>query len=139
MPHPRAVARGPAIWFTPAMENGSLIALPLTIALIALICLGTLSPHPLVSAQAIGNDKLRHFLGFGSIVVPAALFRPRWLLFLIPFAIALGGVVELIQPFVGRDLDIRDFYADSLGVAVAAATASLVRLQVLRSYRARRV
>lgn len=120
------------------MENGALVAAPLTIALIVLICVGTLWPHPLLSSHALGNDKIQHFLGFGSIVVPAALFRPRWLLLLVPFTIALGGLVELVQPFVGRDLDIHDFYADSLGVAMAVILASLLRLHVLRSRRARR-
>lgn len=119
------------------MDIGIRYTAPLTLALVALICVGTLSPHPLLSQHELGSDKIQHLLGFGSLVVPAALFRPRWLWLMAPAAVALGGLVELIQPYVGRDRDIHDFYADCLGVALALIAASLVRLWILRAVAAR--
>lgn len=119
------------------MDIGTRYTVQLTLALVALICVGTLSPHPLLSQHALGSDKIQHLVGFGSLVVPAALFRPRWLKIMVPAAVALGGLVELIQPYVGRDRDIHDFYADCLGVALALVAASLLRVWILRAGAAR--
>ncbi|WP_146010240.1 VanZ family protein [Acidimangrovimonas sediminis] len=108
------------------------LTIAISLALCALILFGTLSPHPVLSSRALGSDKIQHFLGFGSIVAPAGLLRPRLLWFTVPLAVLLGGAVELIQPFVGRDCDIHDFYADCTGIVIAVVATTSLRFVLRR-------
>lgn len=79
---------------------------------------------PAHEAESTGQvwDKAAHFIAFGLILWSlGVLFRrlPRpWAAAL---AIAIGGAVEIIQGFVGRDPSWGDFLADILGVAAALA------------------
>ncbi|MDF0601559.1 VanZ family protein [Psychromarinibacter sp. C21-152] len=65
-------------------------------------------------------DKLYHFLGFAVLALPcAALFR-RALLWVVLVAVAQAGLIELVQPHIGRDAEWFDFWADLAGIAVGA-------------------
>lgn len=65
-------------------------------------------------------DKAAHFVAFGLILWSlGVLFRRIPRLWAAAIAIALGGAVEIIQSFVGRDPSWGDFLADILGVAAA--------------------
>ncbi|ETX14281.1 teicoplanin resistance protein VanZ [Roseivivax halodurans JCM 10272] len=103
------------------MTRISLLTAALTLALVALVTALTLGP-PVEAGNSVGNDKIHHMLGFGSIVLPAALFRPRWLWWLIPAAIVFGGVIEVLQMRVGRDAEMLDWIADIAGIAFASGT-----------------
>lgn len=89
-----------------------------TAAMTAAILLVTLTPVQFPGPA--GSDKLYHFAGFGALVLPTALLRPRWLWVVAPFAILLGGAIELIQPMVGRQRELADWLADIGGVAAGA-------------------
>lgn len=102
-----------------------LIAVSVTVLALLLAAL-TLGPG-LLPAKTAGGDKLQHALGFGSLVAPAALFRPRWLWTLVPAAVVFGGVIELVQPFTGRDGDLLDWVADIAGIVSVALGLSLAR------------
>lgn len=80
-----------------------------------------------------GADKVYHAIAFGTLVLPAAVFRPVWLTVIAPFALFLGGAIELIQPIVGRDRDIHDFVADAVGIVLAILLAFAWRLYRRRS------
>lgn len=86
------------------------------IALLALM----LAPGGTIEAEEIIWDKAAHFIAFGLILWSlGVLFRrlPRtWAALL---AILLGGAVEVVQRYVGRDPSWGDLLADVLGVAVA--------------------
>lgn len=114
------------------MTRYTLLALVPTLLLAALVGTATLSPHPLVSNNAFGSDKIQHALGFGSLVVPAALFRPRWLRLVVPLMILAGGAVEILQLQVGRDGEIGDFIADCVGIALALMLCAAIRRAFLR-------
>lgn len=102
----------------------------------AMIAVLTLVPLPLPPVRVAGGDKTRHLIAFGALVAPVAFLWPRALLWIIPAAIAYGGLIELIQPRVGRMAEWGDFRADTLGVCLGAATGLLLR--ALRRFFARR-
>lgn len=74
---------------------------------------------PDTSSSAIGIDKAVHFLFFFALVVPVLTFYPRAWVWVVPVAIAYGGMIEVIQPYFGRGMELGDFVANSLGVVSA--------------------
>lgn len=116
------------------MTRTDILASVFSAGLLTAVLVATLWPHPLVGANDLGGDKVQHALGFGSLVAPAALLRPHWLKWQVPLAVLLGGLVELIQGQIGRDADVRDWIADTVGVFVMlilcrAAVYAVIRLR----------
>ena len=65
-------------------------------------------------------DKAAHFIAFGLILWSlGVLFRRMPRVIAAAVAIAIGGAVEVIQSYTGRDPSWADFLADILGVAAA--------------------
>lgn len=64
-------------------------------------------------------DKLAHFAVFFAIALPAIAVRPGAWLWIVLSASALGGIIEIIQPFFGREREFGDFVADVLGALAA--------------------
>lgn len=95
------------------------LALLLTLGIATAIALLGLMP-PRALPEAPGGDKLHHFLAFAALVFPAAAVRPSVVLWLVPLAVGYGGLIELIQPMVGRQADWGDVAANAAG-AVAGA------------------
>jgi len=74
------------------------------------------------------KDKLAHFAEY--FILGLLLFRSfRWEVsrsriatfgFLLAIGVTVGAIDEVYQSFIpGREMDIRDWYADGLGVAIA--------------------
>lgn len=108
----------------PLLSNTSartvvLLTLPVFLA----VTFATLMPARF-EAGAPGGDKLHHFLAFGMLVLPTALVRPRWTIWAVLATVAYGGVIEIIQPYFGRERELADVRADAIG-AVAAAVIGL--------------
>lgn len=93
------------------------LTLWITVVLAAGIAYGTLTPVAQMPESPSGVDKLYHFASFAALVLPAVAAQPRHALWLAPLAIAYGGLIEIIQPQVGRSAEWGDFVANSLGVA----------------------
>lgn len=91
----------------------------------AILLLALMPPDELVKPP--GNDKLKHALAFATLVLPSAAVRPRWLIWTIPFALLLGIGIEILQPLVGREGDLRDILADVVGIAVGTGLGALAR------------
>jgi VanZ family protein len=94
---------------------------------LALIIWGELTPKPPDLGALFGWDKLEHFtayFGLASMATMVIGLKPK-LPPTILDVILLGGLLELTQGFTGRDPDIWDFVANSIGAlsgwAVAAA------------------
>lgn len=102
------------------------IALSLTFLLIVSIAVLALSPAdaPIVTVR---NDKLMHMLAFTALALPCAIGHPRSLIWLLPFNIAFGIAIELIQPYVGRSRDLSDIYADVWGTILGASVGLSLR------------
>jgi VanZ family protein len=101
--------------------------LALTLIAAALVTVATLSPAPIGPSTIPHLDKVFHFLGFFGITLPAAIVLPRraWLLAVV--VVAYGGLIELIQPSVGRGAEWADLAANATGVACALWLAGWLR------------
>jgi VanZ family protein len=95
-----------------------LIGVILTLLLAGAIAVLTLAP---VSAEGVhGSDKLHHVLGFAALAFPLPFTRQKLALPVVLGVAAYGGVIELIQPHVGREAEWGDFLADVAGAAIGA-------------------
>jgi VanZ family protein len=66
----------------------------------------------------------------------AVVWRPgraqalvAWVLPILVSVVALGAVVEVIQGALGRDADVRDWFADVIGISIATGVFALLRLR----------
>jgi VanZ family protein len=91
-------------------------------------------PRPPGFTNIVPWDKMKHFLGFGTL---ASMFYfsiwlkgvPRWKTALIVVCVLAmyAGLDERTQPWTGRDCDIHDWYADMCGTVFASLFWSLLR------------
>lgn len=97
-------------------------------SLIAAIIAGlTLTPAPPDPVSVSGVDKLYHFAAFAALAAPLSHARPRWLWQVVLAAALYGGMIELIQPFVGRGAELMDLVADAAGALAGGGAAVLLR------------
>ncbi|MES1925046.1 VanZ family protein [Salinisphaera sp. T31B1] len=95
-----------------------------------------LMPHP-PSVGIHNADKLEHFLAFGILGTWfAGVLAPRYLAVFIGL-VGFGAAIEVIQGLVGRDADLFDLAADTLGVLAGIGAARLGALDWLRYIDAR--
>ena len=106
-----------------------------TIVLAVVIAVLTLAPMP--SGGPAGVDKIYHVLAFACLAFPLPLLRPRLALWVILGVIAYGGMIEMIQPFFGRQAEWADLVADGIGAVVGAVTGSTLSRYVMTSPRYR--
>ena len=78
------------------------------------------------------GDKAAHLIAFALLALPLNLAgHPRWLLLNTGFVL-FGGVIEFIQPFVGRHGEWLDLGADMTGVLVGLLLARGLHLLIGR-------
>jgi VanZ family protein len=95
--------------------------------------------------RVLGSDKIGHAMAYAVdtlLLLFAVVWRPgraqalvAWLLPILVSVVALGAVVEFIQGMAGRDADIRDWFADVIGTAVATVVFALLRHRYGASHR----
>jgi VanZ family protein len=91
---------------------------------VLLIAWGELTPHPPQMDGVLGWDKAEHFIAYFGLASMASLvigLKPR-LAWAILGVVVLGGALEIVQYFAGRDAELMDFVANTLG----ALTGTLV-------------
>ncbi len=118
------------------MSSRSLLTLIIAALLCVAIGIGTLLPTGALPA-APGSDKMQHFGAFALVAALITLLRAGWI---VPVALILmvyGGLIELIQPYVGRSREFGDFIAGSLGVLAGSVSALLVHQLASRLIRRR--
>lgn len=96
---------------------------------VLVIVWGELTPHPPQLGGILGWDKAEHFIAYFGLASMAALVlgpRPR-LAWAILGVILLSGVLEILQAITGRDAELLDFAANSLG-ALTGTLAGLLFL-----------
>jgi VanZ family protein len=91
---------------------------------VAVVVWGELTPHPPAMA-ALMWDKAEHFIAYFGLTLLASLAwgLRRSLTLVLAGIIALGGALEIIQSFVGRDAEWGDFFANSLGAMTGLGVA----------------
>lgn len=102
----------------------------IVVALAAIIAFFSLNQVQLPAGG--GNDKVAHFSAYLVLVLAAALLRPKSIAFYTACAILYGGLIEFIQPSFGRDKELLDLIANSLG-ALCGGTLGLVAARFRKS------
>lgn len=94
---------------------------------VALIAWGELTPDPPDAAQHIW-DKAEHFTAYFGLAAMATLVIGirRLLLWALLGVVALGGLLEGLQYYVGRDAEWGDLLANTLGALAGFLVAALV-------------
>ncbi|AXI47868.1 hypothetical protein C1J03_18750 [Sulfitobacter sp. SK012] len=108
------------------------ISISVTLTVAAIIAALTLLPINLPTSSAPGPDKVHHLIAFAALTFPCAVIYRRAVRWIAPSALLYGILIELIQPHVGRQGELADFYADALGAMLGlglglAANSLLVR------------
>lgn len=105
----------------------------LTVVFTLAICTGTLTALP-EKIDVPGTDKWQHLVAFAALVYPITVASRRYWIPVTVFASCLAALIEIIQPYVNRFGDIKDFQADMLGVFLGLLIGILVRrLRVKRN------
>ncbi|HVW73621.1 MAG TPA: VanZ family protein [Rhizomicrobium sp.] len=101
---------------------------------------GELTPHP-PGMAALLWDKAEHFIAYFGLTLFASLAWGvrRSLAWVFAGVVALGGTLEIIQSFVGRDAEWGDFLANDLGALAGLGMALLYLLVPRRRLVAARV
>ena len=80
-----------------------------------------LSLTPLVELPSVpGSDKTHHIIAYAALAIPTAFAYPKRLLMMAVLYILLGGLIELIQPYVNRYGEWLDFIANLSGVILGS-------------------
>jgi len=101
---------------------------------VALVAWGELTPHPPQLEGALSWDKADHFIAFFGLASMAAMIlglRPKLLAGAVMGVILLSGLLEILQAYAGRDAEVLDFVANSLG-ALSGALAAITILLLFR-------
>jgi VanZ family protein len=117
-----------ALWKWIRSRHASVVFL--VIVLLGVLGL-SLNPHPEAVMRGLSlSDKVEHFAAYVVLCFFAARSFDRWdtipLLLAVAACTALGGLIEVIQPFVGRRRELLDFLMDLGGAAVGALVASFI-------------
>lgn len=78
-----------------------------------------------ITVPVPGSDKTQHAITFGVLTALAIGAFPRTSRLICGVALSLlGAAIEVVQPMFGRSQDVRDWYADTIGIAVVLALAA---------------
>ena len=106
------------------------------IVAVALVVAGSLLPPADLPAQALGNDKVMHFLGYFVLMAGAVQLyarRSSWVTMAVLLAL-MGVGLEWLQAWmhVGRTADRADALANTLGVLAGFTTGFMPSRDLLR-------
>ena len=117
-----------------AQFSGMVLDIPprvrLVLGIAAVIGLGLVIMQSLVGHQqgTIRVDKVTHFCGYGMLAAAFVMaLRPALFLPVLVALLGVGFAIEYFQPLMGRERDLRDVFANTLGLAIGAGAGLLVR------------
>ena len=102
----------------------------LLISIAGVIGIGLIAMESLVlnQSQTVEMDKIIHFLGYSILALVFVLaLRPALFCPILIGLVGMGMAIELLQMKTGRFFDLRDAYANGLGVAIGASVGLIVR------------
>mgnify|MGYP000276405233 CR=1 FL=1 len=110
----------------------------LTLLLLVIITGSSLWPVEFLPVVP-GTDKAHHLLAYAALVLPVALSRPKYWLWIVFALFTWGGIIELIQPYVNRWGEWLDLLANGLGIMLGLLLGQLLSqlLKKLSPLRAR--
>lgn len=98
------------------------------------ITFATLTPLDELPIQAPGSDKLHHIIGFAGWTFMVAASKRKHIFYFCLFIFLWGGAIELIQPYVNRHGEWKDFAANTLGIFLAYYSIALIKRMFYRSH-----
>jgi VanZ family protein len=110
------------------MEKRPLLLLSAIIVFIGITVLSLLPPKSGVELPT--NDKVGHFIAYGTFAMNISLLFNRWkkeLLFSLIGIVLYGILIEFLQGFVRRETSFYDFLANTAGVAIGVTIITLFR------------
>ncbi len=110
------------------MEKRPLLLFSAFVVLIAITVLSLLPPKS--GMELPTNDKVGHFLAYGTCSMNVCLLFNRWkkeLLFSLIGIVLYGVLIEFLQGFVRRETSLYDFLANTAGVAIGVTFITLFR------------
>ena len=110
------------------MEKRPLLLFSAFVVLIAITVLSLLPPKS--GMELPTNDKVGHFIAYGTCSMNVCLLFNRWkkeLLFSLIGIVLYGVLIEFLQGFVRRETSLYDFLANTAGVAIGVTIITLFR------------
>ena len=109
------------------MKWSQVLALYLFWPAVLLVMWGELTPHP-PNLEAMFLDKSLHFMAyFGLASLATIAFNARRpALWAVLGLVVLGGLLEILQGFTGRDPDLYDEVANTLGAVTGGCSGWLL-------------
>jgi VanZ family protein len=110
------------------MEKRPLLLLSAIIVFIGITVLSLLPPKSGVELQT--NDKVGHFLAYGTLSMNVCLLFNRWkkeLVFSLIGIVLYGILIEFLQGLVRRETSFYDFLANTSGMAIGVTIIALFR------------
>lgn len=110
------------------MEKRPLLLFSAFVVLIAITVLSLLPPKS--GMELPSNDKVGHFLAYGTFAMNISLLFNRWkkeLLFSLIGIVLYGILIEFLQGFVRRETSFYDFLANTAGVTIGVTIITLFR------------
>jgi VanZ family protein len=110
------------------MEKRPLLLFSAFVVLIAITVLSLLPPKS--GMELPTNDKVGHFLAYGTFAMNISLLFNRWkkeLVFSLIGIVLYGILIEFLQGFVRRETSFYDFLANTAGVAIGVTIITLFR------------
>lgn len=94
---------------------------------VALIVWGELTPHPPDLSSILAWDKAQHFIAYFGLAAMATMVLGlnRRLVWAVLAVIVLGACLEFLQGLTGRDPELGDFIANTMGALGGTAIATL--------------
>ena len=99
---------------------------PTTILIFSTILFLSLYPLPRLPMMNEGVDKLYHFIAYLSLVLPLGYVQPKYTFLYLFTLILIGGIIEVIQPYVNRYGEWLDLLANTLGIFVGFLVGKIV-------------
>lgn len=99
------------------MTKEACAAILLTLVLGVVVAGLALSPVS-VPMPVHNADKLYHAVAFAGLSVPVSFLAPRLIPMTVIVLAVFGGVIEVIQPYVGRECSLWDWLANVAGIAI---------------------
>lgn len=98
----------------------------LTLSLITALSLMPVAELPSVP----GTDKTSHILAYSLLMLPVALHRPKYWLWIALFFLGWSGAIELMQPYVNRYAEWLDMLANGTGLLCGILIGGLLHRHV---------
>ena len=112
--------------FSIAPKHRSVLLFCLFFVAFLVVVVGSYYSNNFTTMWQNSHDKIKHAIAYFSLTALglAACHRLGWSKYLIFIIFAMGVIIEMTQPFVGRSASIDDLIANSIGIALGSMVAS---------------